>query len=337
MASPPTRQDVRIAYFITSYRSAEQLLRLMKTLRRAQPGAPIVVHLDVFQTPFDSSLFAGMPDIHVMTSDSPIIWGDIDLETVRWRVFRWTLENLDFDWLIMLSEQDYPIAPLQNLENRLATSDADAIVGGVAIEEIKDKQLRREMNARYMYQYTSLPSLKVERRLPMWSQRATTAVRRVLFGVINRLIPGVYIHSTPKELRLPSKFGRRAAKNPFTDEFPCWYYDSWFALSRKAVEHVIDFVDTHPGFVDYYSRTMIPVESATGTILFNDSELRIENAHLTTTIWSQPKSGRPDVIRVDKLDYLFSTGASFARKFDGNDVDVLDELDRVIFEVTDSL
>ena len=52
-----------------------------------------------------------MPDIHVMTSDSPIIWGNIDLETVRGRVFRWTLENLDFDWLIMLSERDYPIAP----------------------------------------------------------------------------------------------------------------------------------------------------------------------------------------------------------------------------------
>jgi hypothetical protein len=51
-----------------------------------------------------------MPDIHVMTSDSPIIWGNIDLETVRGWVFRWTLENLDFDWLIMLSEQDYPIA-----------------------------------------------------------------------------------------------------------------------------------------------------------------------------------------------------------------------------------
>ena len=96
-----------------------------------------------------------MPDIHVMTSDSPIIWGDIELETVRERVFRWTLENLDFDWLIMLSEQDYPIAPLRNPENRLATSDADSIVGGVTVEEIKDKRLRREMNARKLV--TNLP------------------------------------------------------------------------------------------------------------------------------------------------------------------------------------
>ena len=96
-----------------------------------------------------------MPDIHVMTSDSPIIWGDNELETVRERVFRWTLENLDFDWLIMLSEQDYPIAPLRNPENRLATSDADSIVGGVTVEEIKDKRLRREMNARKLV--TNLP------------------------------------------------------------------------------------------------------------------------------------------------------------------------------------
>jgi hypothetical protein len=172
MASPPTSQDVRIAYFITPYQSVEQLLRPMKILRRAQPGAPIVVHLDVFRTPFDSSLFAGIPDIHVMTSDSPIIWGDIELETVRGRVFLWTLENLDFDWLIMLSEQNYPIAPLRNLENRLATSDADAIVGGVTVEEIKDKRLRREMNAR-IYRVTSYARIRSIARSPppIWNGR----------------------------------------------------------------------------------------------------------------------------------------------------------------------
>ena len=51
MASPPTRQDVGIAYFITPYQSVEQLLRLMKILRRAQSGAPTVIHLDEFRTP----------------------------------------------------------------------------------------------------------------------------------------------------------------------------------------------------------------------------------------------------------------------------------------------
>jgi hypothetical protein len=55
MASPPTRQEVGIAYFITPYQSVEQLLRLMKILRGAQPRAPIVVPLAVFQTPCDSS------------------------------------------------------------------------------------------------------------------------------------------------------------------------------------------------------------------------------------------------------------------------------------------
>jgi hypothetical protein len=195
MASPPTRQGVRIAYFITSYQSVEQLLRLMKILRRAQPGAPIVIHLDVFHTPFDSSFFAVMPDIHVMTSDSPIIWGDIDLKTVRWRVFRWTLENLDFDWLIMVTEQDYPVAPLRNLENRLATSDADAIVGGVAIEEIKDKRLRREMNARKLV--TNLPCSFLH---PYQVDRAITSTDLERTKGSRTLRSQVF---TPSRLRLP--------------------------------------------------------------------------------------------------------------------------------------
>ncbi len=320
----------RIAYFISSYRSSDQLRRLIKVLRRARPSVAIVIHHDVFQSAFDTSLLE-MGNVHVVTSEIPIVWGDFSLEAARWRVFRWAIAHLDFEWLVLLSEQDYPLRPLREFEDRLAASNADAIISGETLDQINDRQLRREVTARYMYQYRMMPSLGVERRLPDWIRNALTSIRRALIAAVNHGVPGVFIHTTPRELHLSSQLGRRAAQTPFSEDFPCWFHDSWFVLSRKAVENVVSFVDDHPEFAGYYSRTIIPVESATGTIVFNDPELRVENATLTATVWSKPKSGRPDVITSENLPQVLSSGSFFARKFDTASFEVLDELDRVIF------
>jgi hypothetical protein len=53
---------------------------------------------------------------------------------------------------------------------------------------------------------------------------------------------------------------------------------------------------------------MIPVESATGIILFNDPEVIVENETFTMTVWSDPKEGRPDMIGMDDLPFLFNSG-----------------------------
>jgi hypothetical protein len=77
---------------------------------------------------------------------------------------------------------------------------------------------------------------------------------------------------------------------------------------------------------------MIPVEAATGTIVFNDPDLKVVNTNLTAIIWSRPKSGRPDTIGTDNLQSLYRTGAAFARKFAGENTEVLDELEKKIFQ-----
>jgi hypothetical protein len=331
MTMPPTERTARIVYFITSYRPPAQLIRLINALRHEGSKSPVVIHHDVFQWPLDSALLTSMPDVHILTSEYPIIWGDFSLEATRWKVFRWLLGNLDFDWVVLLSEQDYPIAPLQVLESRLAATKADAVIKGETIDVIVDKQLRREVNARYTFQYRSLPNLGIERRLPNWLANISLVARRSLFAIVNHTVPRLFIHTMPRELHLPSKIGIRSEKSPFTSTFPCWFNDSWFALSCKAVEHVIGYVDSHPELVRYYAHTMIPVESATGTIVFNDPDLEVENSSLTTAIWSNPKSGRPNQIGVDDIPFVLGSGGSFARKFDGENTEVLDELDKVIF------
>ena len=56
----PLAAGLRIVYFISSYGSGEQLLRLVRTIRRAEPTSPIVIHHDEFERePLDRSLFDG--------------------------------------------------------------------------------------------------------------------------------------------------------------------------------------------------------------------------------------------------------------------------------------
>ncbi|MBM9466727.1 beta-1,6-N-acetylglucosaminyltransferase [Nakamurella leprariae] len=326
-AEPAPGAAVRVGYFISSYLAGPQLQRLVRTLRTADPTAPIVVHHDQFRgaTP----RFDDVPGVHVLISDEPIVWGDLSLEAARWRVFRWMLEHLHVDWVMLLSEQDYPIEPLSALRDRLAASDADAVVRVDRIDEL-DTDLREEFRRRYLYQYRSLPSTGIERRLPAPARRLTRWLRGAFFHHVSRLQPFVRFYVTPPELNLPTRVGVRARRTPFGPRLVPVYNDCWCALSSTALRRVVDFVDRRPDFVEYYRRTVIPLESATATILVNDPELTVDNAALHAIRWSDRSSGRPDVLRAQDLDYLLDSGASFARKFGEQDTELLDVLDRTV-------
>jgi hypothetical protein len=325
-------RPIKIAFFVSSYRSSEHLLRLVNTLQRGEPDAAIVIHHDVFQTPLNRAIFQGLTDVHLLSSEEPIVWGDMTLESARWRVFRWILANLTVDWVILLSEQDYPVAPPEVLRARLSTTTADAIMWGEEIDRMADDGERRERIIRYLYQYRTLPSLNLERRLPERWRAWLAKGRRVLAAGVNRYQKVLVFYKTPDELHLPSRLGLRSSKSPFSSDFPCWFHEAWYALSKKAMSRVLDYVDTHPEFVSYYSRTIIPLESATGTVVFNDPELTVDQASVHKSRWTFPSSGRPDVLGIDDVEMLVASGASFARKFDYEDRSVLDRLDEVIFQ-----
>ena len=70
-----------------------QLPRLVRMLRNADRSSVIVIHHDSFQSRLDEELFDAIPDVHILTGDEPIVWGDLTLESARWRFFRWILDS----------------------------------------------------------------------------------------------------------------------------------------------------------------------------------------------------------------------------------------------------
>ncbi|HLM96449.1 MAG TPA: beta-1,6-N-acetylglucosaminyltransferase [Acidimicrobiales bacterium] len=323
---------MRVAYLVTSYRPPRQLLRLLRTLRRAQPESPLVVHHDRFRSVWDADLVAPVGGVDVLTSDTPVSWGDFSIVEITWRTLSWMAEHRDFDWVIFLSEQDYPIAPLDRLEERLEGSDVDAFVAAQPIGLIDDAALRMDCDRRYNYRYAKLPRLGMMARLGPGTRRRIADPANYANFVLYKLQRKVTVYRYPDPL--PMRLGVRPRRSPFSADFPCWYGSQWMALSRRAAEAVVGFVEEHDDYVRHYARTVIPDESATATIVCNSPDLRVRDEEIHHVRFSSG-DGHPDVFRLDDVGELVSSGRFFARKFDLDvDADVLDALDQHVFGIS---
>jgi hypothetical protein len=339
--------ELRIAYFISSYGPPDQLRRLLRTLRKAHPSAELVVHHDVFRSTLEPSVVAEVGG-HLLTSPFPIIWSDLSMDRARARVYRWALENLEFDWVVLLSEQDYPIAPLQDLVRRLGESGADAIIDAERVADIDDPQDRADCERRYGYQYVSLPNWRWRRTAPdttrdtgiCQGQREglRSRVRALAPVVMSRVQRWVYVYRMPPELRIPTRVGvRMGRRGLFSASYPCWKNSSWFALSRSGAQRFLELIDENPRLVRYYERTVIPVESFVSTILCNAEGVSVDLAPLHHVRWTEATTGHPDVFQDSDFEELISSGRFFARKFSAHNVGLLNRLDEHVLSAARSV
>ena len=118
---------MRIAFLILNHRPPTQLLRLIKVLRSELPDSPIIVHHDEFAADLSRSLLDFDDNAFLLTTGAPISWGDFGVVDAYWQCLSWICENVEFDWVVLLSGQDYPIKPLRMLAADLAATGADIV------------------------------------------------------------------------------------------------------------------------------------------------------------------------------------------------------------------
>jgi Core-2/I-Branching enzyme len=316
----------RVLYFVTSYRTPPQILRLLATIRRESPGAEILIHHDRFGSRLDAfDVNQAARGAHLLTSRAPLSWGDFSVVDMHWRCFEWALERVEFDWLILLSEQDYPVWPLAQTEDLLSRSDSDIFIDAHTVNATTPWPQALGYY-RYFYGYSAGPGMAMAHRLAVPWAPAFRRLRQRAVNLVNRH-PGLLRAETYPD-GMPTRFGVRRSSTPFSDSFPCWVGKAWFALSHRAVERVVSFTRANPSYRRYYRRTIVPEESATATIVLNSPGLRVASGNLHFERWSNPYSGHPDVLGRDDVEEIVSAGMPFARKFDLEvDPGVLDVLD----------
>ena len=320
---------MRIAFLILNHREPTQLLRLVSTLKSELPDAPIVIHNDRFKVDISESVISGFDDSYLLTSSWPISWGNFSCVESVWCSLEWMVNKLKFDWLILLSCQDYPIKPLAPLKQFLASTGSDALLAATPIDELGSRSDRRDRRRRYLYQYRSVRRASAEgphtgRRHPWLREHSG-----LLVDVFNNVQPWVQIYKFPD--RMPWRVGKRAFRTPFTRRKPCWFGSHWLSLSSQAVNYVVSYIKDHPDYVRYFRGTIIPEESATPTILCNAPRLRVNPHELHYVRWSDPHIGHPDIFTAEDLPELLARPEFFARKFDiARDASILDELDKAL-------
>ncbi|HYI80897.1 MAG TPA: beta-1,6-N-acetylglucosaminyltransferase [Thermoleophilaceae bacterium] len=300
----------RIAYLITSYTLPEQVLRLAETLRRGSPRALIALHHD------DRRCAVDVPALDVLgvrrvEPPSPVEWGEPSQLEMVLRCLEWLLERSDFDWVVLLSGQDYPIRPLVDIERALAGSGFDAFIEATRVEPPALSRLVPvdEFASRYFYRWRKLPP---------------GAPGRTLLAIAARARPLLSVRSMPSG----DWVGARAFRTPFRPGFECHRGSDWFTLRRRAVDAVVALLRAKPEILDHYRQTLIPTESLVQTVLASDPALRISGDYRRFTVW-RPGDARPRVLGCDDLPDMLASGADFARKFDQTvDRAVLDEIDR---------
>lgn len=316
---------MKIAFLVLNHRPPQQLLRLLTSLRRQLPDAPLVVHNDKFKTELSPNAIEHLSPAYLLTNQQPIVWGDFSQVEAVWRSVSWMVDNIDFDWLILLSAQDYPIKPLCGLAEHLSSSGADALLRAVPISGLSSAAARRDRRRRYLYQYkpTRTGSVFTPPRM------AVRAGVGGLVDVLNNVQPFVQVYKFPDGM--PWRIGVRARVVPFTGAEPCWFGAVWCGLSKRAASALLACRDIRPAVLDYYQRTVLPDESVIATILSNDRSVNVLSEDVHYTRWTAGKSGHPDVFGAADFEELRAAPQYFARKFDSTwDAAVLDMLDELV-------
>jgi hypothetical protein len=297
---------VRIAYVVLSHRNPGQVLRLVGALNEG-PASEVLVRHDGRHSRLDEAELERL-GARTIEDEIEFEWGGWTQLQVLLSCLGRAAEELDPDWLLVLSGQDYPLRPIQEVEEWLAGGKHDALLGHAWELDTDGRQEPPKDDFFLRYAYRHYPT-------PARTPRLPRAVR-----------PLVYLRELPPPL--PPRLGLRRASLPFGDRFRCFVSGDWLTLNRKALRAVLTAARERRRLMRYYRRVAIPSESFFATVLLNDPSLRVARDDRRYIYFAEPLAPHPETLTQADLDRLVASECYFARKFDVEvDAEVLDALD----------
>jgi hypothetical protein len=256
-----------IAYLILAHDQPGHLRALIREL--STPYSHFYIHIDAksrmadFDVPDD-------PHVHVLQDRARVFWGDYSQVEAIVLLMRAALlqPGLAHSRFVLLSGADYPVRSNADIHHFFQEYAAEEFI-----------QIERMPTA---------DGCKTLDRLTGYQPRKTS------FRVINRL------------KGLAQKVGLIAAKRDFIpalgDSLPYGGH-TWWALTRPAVAHLLDFMDAHPAYVAFCRNTFCPDEHCFHTILGNSVFAPQVAPCLTYADWSR-RSYRPENLTLAHAEFL---------------------------------
>lgn len=288
-----------VVYLVQNHRPPAQLARLVRALRQGSPGAFVLVVHDAHAGLAPTSAVADAVDAPVLEARERGRRGHFSLiapyfDAVDWLASR----DVDYDWLVYLSAQDYPVRPLAELEARLADEGADGYLRHWrAFSREVTGWHRHQGELRYRLQYREL----------------TPAAAQIfgLFRFLNGWQRRVHLHRT-----YGARLGMRPRRSPWEPGFDCWAGTQWSALRRAAAEEVTARVRAGGPRIEWFRRTICPDEALVQTLLVAAGRFRLVDDDLRYCDFAGSRDGHPRMLGLGDLEAIVASGKPFARKLD---------------------
>lgn len=309
----------RFAYLLLTHTDPGQVEELADRLLALSPSAQVVVHHDraAGDPPWD-----GRPDgPRHLVERGPVLWGDWSMVEATERLVGYAVDQLDADWLVLLSGQHRPLVDLARWEEVTAASGVDAYARADRLpDRLRFGRADPEANgylARARHRWTAVRRPRSDRihdalgRLTQLGQAA-----HPLGAVEYAHRRGAWVLGTPR---------RRGPVAGWT----LFRGSQWVVLNRRAARTVLE-VD--PAVRRWFRSSWIPDESYIHTVLRHQRGLVVSD-QLVTYVLDTPSQPRPGWMRLamDDLPAAWSSGAAFARKVDLSDrPEVVWAIDRAV-------
>ena len=292
---------MKTAFLILCHRDPGQINALAEKLSQIR-GSDIYIHVDLNHPEVRKGILP-RENLRLIPEERsfPIRWGGVDMVRATLQLIREARDSgTDYDYLWLMSGQDYLICPAEEIERRLASSPGTSYIDVIPAG---DQRCRRYMKR------CQLP-------YPAWINGRSPAVKLVKY---------LYMLVTGGRDRT---FAPLIRKSPVGQDFS--FGSQWWTLTSRAAYDVLDRSDRDPQILRFFEKSIIPDECFFQTLFMQGPYKDRRMPHLTFVSW-EPDARSPRILTEKDLDLLREKSEHYcaARKFDiFQSRSLMDALDR---------
>ncbi len=279
---------MKFAFCLLTHKSPDNLFEELLTFLNSFSNSAIIVHHDETQCAFDEDL-VNKYDLHMVTPSLPTRWGHISKIPAMISTYQKALEVLpDFDWLITLSANCYPIKSMEFITTFFENSNYDYY--------LESHPLGLEFEGIYKWHYQTLFT-KYIGKIPFITRKGKPYM---------------------KALRIPLNIKKTGFKDfkPYTGA-------DWLFLNRKTVNRIC-----HANIPEHEITNHVKVQNEAPdmnaspdeiiiqTFVKNQNDLSGCDKYYRYIDWEGTIDWHPKTLTLDDWDKIKNSDALFARKFD---------------------
>lgn len=250
--------------------------------------ADVYIHVDMNHSEIRNEIKKQENIVLVSVDQSyRIQWGSIDIVKATLELIRKVkASDKQYDYIWLVSGQDYPICPVKEIEKRLSEGAGLNYIECITSD---DKQYNRY---RKLYEVA----------YPSWINGNSVLIKSI--KRIYMILTGGYQHTFLLFIR----------HKPFDFDFS--FGSQWWTITAEAAFEILEYSNCHPEILEYFKKSIIPDECFFQTVFMRGAYSKNKAMNLTYINWGKNRRS-PETLTMEDYEKLQEKAKTFcfARKF----------------------